>query len=153
VATRDEIKTFLTTDLITLLAATHPCNAEDIYFGKLTRTHRAANEIFLKWDREPPVYRDAGRVITSTVTIELYRSVMEPYEEPPFQDEMEAATTIILDTYDGDDAIDRFQPTITRDIDAVNCTEVTDIIQSEPGDMYQTIISKLFALEVITCES
>jgi hypothetical protein len=154
--TRSELKAFVKTDIKALLTTDMPLALNDIYFGRLTRKLRSPNEIFLRWDDRVPLERDADPYIANTLIIELFRAVMEPYEQGDFQPGMERAGELLRDTYDGDGAIDRFQGAITRDVSEVNLRQLTEIIESgiDPAQPDQQLrISQAFALELKTWEA
>lgn len=152
-STRTELKTFLVTDLSTLIASAFPVAANDCYFARETRTMRASSEIYLRWGNRTVDEMESGRLITHSVDIELFRAIMEPYEEADFQNEMEESAATIVEAYDGENGRNRLQGSITSVIDDVRCGEASTIIESEPHALQRLRISQAFNLEIASWET
>ena len=151
--TRTEIKNLLVTDVAGLIASVFPVGTNDCYFARETRTMRSASEIFLRWSNRTVEETESGRLITHSIDIELFRAILEPYEEADFQNDMESAARSIVEAYDGENGRNRLQSSLTSVIDDVACGEQTTIIESEPHALQRIRISQAFSLEVTTWET
>ena len=149
--TNSELRAFLPTDLATVLTTAYPVTSGDIYFDRQTRSKRERSEIALMMQMRPIEEADLGNLYAYSVLIELFRAQGDPYWTETFRSEIEEARTVLQDAYHNN--IDRFQATISRDVDYVHCHEVGPPQESERNKEERTKISQFFLLEVGVWES
>lgn len=151
--TTTEIKEFLIRDLADRLRDYHPTAPGDTYFGRYSREDRKASEIFLYFRGRDTRYEGlgTGRLIATSVAIELYKAQTSPYESDSFQGDLEQAARLLVEAYD--DAVALFASSLSASVDAVKCSEVTDIEESaRHGEMRRVELTQTFLLEVTTWE-
>lgn len=120
-----ELRSFLPTDLFTLVGSTFSVVANNVYFDERSRYKREGTEILLTWGSRPFVARTVGNLVLSSVDIELFVAVKDLISNTARQVDRKLNDTVklIVDTYDSN--IDRFMASgaLTFLIDSVRCQE------------------------------
>ena len=150
-STRTELKSFLLTDLPTVVGATFDPGTGNTYFGRDRRVKRKDREIFCRWSGFDIVLRKLGRYVMQSVDIELFQSRYDGTELDGFQEDIEAASALVQEAYDGNTG--KFRTPITKQVELVRCFELTDVVISERDQGKRVEGSQVLRLDVYVWET